>query len=245
MSNPAVRCWLIAIDKIAHEAWSRMGSCLDQAEQEKAERYRLPADRRRFIATRALLRCFLGAELKLRAENVALAMGPAGKPVLPNSAIQFNVSHSGRFIAIALAQDCAVGIDVEEIRQRADFSGIARNFFHPRECADLASLSDKEALPAFYRCWTRKESIVKALGVGLRLPLASFRVSCLPGAQSQLLAVEDDGLRAGLGPNWSVYDLEPATGYAGALAAARSSLRGEVEVVRWDARDVAEALPYL
>ena len=219
-----------------------MGSCLNQTERERAERYRLPTDRRRFIATRALLRHFLGAELKLRAENVALVMGAAGKPVLPNSAIQFNVSHSGRFIAIALARDCAVGIDVEEIRQQVDFSGIARRFFHPRECADLASLSDKEALPAFYRCWTRKESIVKALGVGLGLPLASFQVSCLPGALSQLLAVGDDGLRAGLGPNWSIYDLEPATGYAGALAAARSSLRGQLEIVRWDARAVGEAL---
>jgi 4'-phosphopantetheinyl transferase len=72
---------------------------------------------------------------------------------------------------------------------------------------------------AFYRCWTRKEAYVKALGSGLSTPLDSFRVSIAADEPVRFMRLPE-GSSA-----WSLYDLEVEEGYVAAVAhpgAARS-----------------------
>ena len=67
---------------------------------------------------------------------------------------------------------------------------------------------------AFFRCWTRKEAYVKALGIGLSLPLDQFDVTLGLDEPARLLDA-----RQGLpGPEvWALRHLEPAPGYIGAV----------------------------
>ena len=86
--------------------------------------------------------------------------------------VAFNVSHSGEVGLIAVAAaGRRVGIDVQQIRETTDFTALAARFFHPDEAAAIGDRRD-----AFFRCWTRKEAVVKALGLGLQHPLGSFVV---------------------------------------------------------------------
>ncbi len=60
----------------------------------------------------------------------------------------------------------AVGVDVERIHD-LDVGELARSAFAADEAAELAALPASERKDAFFRLWTRKESIVKAHGVGI------------------------------------------------------------------------------
>jgi 4'-phosphopantetheinyl transferase len=112
-----------------------------------------------------------------------------------------------------VAVDRRTGIDVEQIRPLAEMCEIARRHFSGRETTQLFSLPRQSQEEAFFRCWTRKEAYLKALGCGLSLALDSFDVSLLPDAAPALLAARDEADAA----RWRMAELRPAAGYVGAV----------------------------
>jgi 4'-phosphopantetheinyl transferase len=84
----------------------------------------------------------------------------------------------------------------------------------------LSQLSGDAWLGGFYRCWTRKEAILKAEGVGLHRALDSFDVELLPGVPAELL-----GTRVRFLYPWKLHDVSPAPGITGALATALTEAR--------------------
>lgn len=198
-----------------------MSGMLDDAERSRAGGFLRAEDRRRYIAARGGLRSILGAALGQRPADIRLTVGVAGKPALAGGAIEFNVSHSGGFVIIALSDGSPIGVDVEEIRAMPDRDAIARCYFHPGEVADLLSLPEPDATLAFFRCWTRKEAVSKALGLGFGLALDSYRVSCLPREAPMLREIAGDTAPA----RWSIRDLALGADYAAAIAAPAAALQ--------------------
>ena len=116
------------------------------------------------------------------------AFGEQGKPYLPGLPdVHFSLSHSGTWVLCALS-DAELGCDVEGTR-RCD-PALARRFFHPDETAWLLSLPPREQDAAFLRLWTLKESYLKAVGLGLSLPLDAFRI--LPEGDGFALTRQED-----------------------------------------------------
>jgi 4'-phosphopantetheinyl transferase len=145
---------------------------LSPSERERAARYRVEPARRSFVAARVALRRVLGERLGLAPADVPLADGDLGRPGVAGGRVSFNVSHSGAIGLIAVADgERRVGVDVEQVRPDTDFPVLAERFFHPAEAAAIGDRRD-----AFFRCWTRKEAVVKALGLGLTHPLDGFVV---------------------------------------------------------------------
>jgi 4'-phosphopantetheinyl transferase len=168
-----------------------------------------------FVIAHGVLRCLLGAYLERKPEQISFCYNKQGKPRLADadSRLRFNLSHSGALAACAVALDCEVGVDIEQIHRMPDMFDIARRFFGADECADLESVADEEQEPAFFNCWTRKEAYIKAIGGGLSIPLDSFRVSLLPGHAARLLwNGENDAAR------WNIEAFDPGAGYRGAVA---------------------------
>jgi 4'-phosphopantetheinyl transferase len=97
---------------------------------------------------------------------------------------------------------------------------VADAHFSATEVSDLSKLHGDAWLAGFYRCWTRKEAILKAEGVGLRRALDSFDVSLLADAPAELL-----GTREEFSYPWKLHDLSPAAGTIAALATACSNAR--------------------
>jgi 4'-phosphopantetheinyl transferase len=197
-------CTLTAVDV------SSVAPLLSPDEHERAERFRFERDRVRFVAARGVLRLLLGRRLLRDPRSLRFALGDHGKPRLEQDDVRFNVSHSGDFAAYAVSDAADCGIDVEQIRATPDLDAIAQRFFSASEAAALAALPAAERVEAFFRCWTRKEAIVKATGIGLSLSLQSFDV---PIGADALPRVVD----ANAAP-WSLHAVPVPAGHAGALA---------------------------
>ena len=88
-----------------------------------------------------------------------------GKPQLSaHPQWQFSLSHSGEWAVCALDAS-PVGIDIE--RRRPLKAAIAERYFSSDEAAYLNTLTAEEREKEFFRLWTAKESLLKAMGTGL------------------------------------------------------------------------------
>lgn len=170
----------------AAEAPAPAAGWLDPDESARARAFRFAADRQSYIAAHALLRATL-SEAFARAGHPApsdwrFRAGTHGKPQLVAGQAaghaSFNLSHSRGMVAVAIAADCEVGIDVEALARRvSDDAAIARRHFTPGEQAALERRADpEERRRTFLAFWTAKEAFIKATGRGLSLPLDRFEV---------------------------------------------------------------------
>jgi 4'-phosphopantetheinyl transferase len=137
-----------------------------------------------------------------------------GRPVLADRAdrLHFNLSHSGAVALVGVSCLGPVGVDVEEVRDMADFVPIARRYFAPGEVETILQLAPPERLGGFFVTWTRKEAYVKALGLGLSFPLDAFST----GHPDRPAHVMDPG--GAIHRGWTLADLACASGYRAALA---------------------------
>ena len=210
-----VHVWSVRTDDGEAEV-PRFRLVLSPPERDRAAKFRFKGLRNGFILGRGALRLLLGRYLDICPDAVQFRYGGNQKPALaPEHRVKFNVSHSGGLAVFAFTLDREIGVDVEQIRSVPDMTAIAKRFFCLEEAADLMSLAASERARAFFRCWTRKEAYVKALGNGLSEPLDSFRVTVNPDVPAGLVHVAHDSRAAKL---WTLHDLALAPGYEGTLA---------------------------
>lgn len=208
--------WSWSLDRSIPEV-SRLWDTLSPEETMRATRFVRERDAIRFSTARGLMRMILSRYLGVSASDVTLVTGIHGKPEIGPTMrvpLQFNLSHSADRAILAVCDRFPVGIDIEEIRPISE--DVARHFFSSRECSLLNALPQDEYMPAFYRCWTRKEAFVKAHGAGLLLPLDSFDVTIAEAAQPRLERLEGDDCPDA---TWTLYNVEVPQGFVGALAA--------------------------
>ncbi|MCE5216553.1 4'-phosphopantetheinyl transferase superfamily protein [bacterium] len=192
---------------------------LDSSELARAEAFRFPRDRRRYVRSHCFLRSVLAAYLGIEASAVTFAGSPKGKPLLDSrahaTALDFNLTHAGELALIAVTDGIPVGIDVEPISDGQTDLQVATRFFALAEAAALASLPPPERARAFCATWTRKEAFVKACGEGLSCALDSFAVEICPETSRPFFHLPPHYS----GP-WSLVSFEPAAGYLSAVACA-------------------------
>jgi 4'-phosphopantetheinyl transferase len=171
--------WYADLDLDEREAAEFTG-LLDAGERARANRFAFPHLRTRFIAAHALVRQVIGSYLGIAPEEVEFAYSSQGKPHLPQGGgLRFNLSHSSKMAAVAVACNYEVGVDIEDLRTLPDRMDLARRYFSPAEVKWLEGVSPDRQTAAFFDCWTAKEAYLKARGDGLSFPLDAFQV--LPG----------------------------------------------------------------
>lgn len=222
-----VHVWCVRLDG---GELARAGDVLSHDERSRAARFHFEHDARRFSRSHQALRTILARYLDVEPAMLRFAAGPHGKPALdPPSLLRFNLSHSGERALVALAWGREVGVDIEDRRDpkrqhhdAASLLALARATFSDAEVQMLEALEPPAVERAFFRCWTRKEAFVKAMGRGLSLDLRSFDVSVEEGAADALVATRPD---AHLLQHFSVRGLDVGEPYEAALAVERPCTR--------------------
>lgn len=138
----------------------------------KTDRYRFRRDKNASLGAELLLRHAL---TRLGIREFACSYNEAGKPFLSgHDDVFFSLSHSGCSVLCAVS-DHEIGADVETVRS-VDLK-VARRFFCANEYHQITAQETENArIEMFFRYWTLKESFLKAIGVGLRLPLRDFEI---------------------------------------------------------------------
>lgn len=198
---------------------------LTNTEMVRAARFFFDRDRSAFITTRAALRRLLGAACGAAPESIELATDSFDRPHLAGEArrsapnLDFNVSHSGTCAGIALSSSGRVGIDLEYHGQMHALRDLEATVMGSRERLLLATLGDDDHARAFLGCWTRKEAIVKAIGVGLSYPVTTIDIPTVPRGGAVEFTSEDGRL-------WSVgtVDLDPGVTMSLALAGRKCAI---------------------
>ena len=111
---------------------------------------------------------------KLGVEPGEIKYGEKGKPYLPDTDINFNLSHSGSLAACAIFKN-EVGIDIQQISEVSD--ALMKKVTTGREYELLYALDESARLDMFFRIWTIKESCLKFLGEGLGVAMSRLEVS--------------------------------------------------------------------
>lgn len=146
---------------------------LDPSDVVRAMRLRNPRDQQRSLAAWTATRRILAASVGCQPRALEIRRGSHGRPDLVHSPWSFSLSHSGDNLCLAVSRGGTVGIDIEQMQEIPDMLPVAdtictaqeRLLFRQNPCQNL-----------FYRTWTRKEAVCKAIGIGLSLNPAEIEV---------------------------------------------------------------------
>ena len=191
---------------------------LDEEERSRFNRARHAGRRREIALCRAALRAVLCRRLGCPNGELAFRESERGKPFAllrgAPAPVSFSVSHSGAHGLVAVARAGRLGVDVEEFNPRRDFDALIATVLSPGERAEVESASGASRHRLFYRLWTVKEALVKALGEGVHRDLAAFEV---PAAMRRGVTTAEFRFPHLPAVSWRVEDLGTAR-FAAALA---------------------------
>ena len=172
--------------------------------------------RGRRLRQRFLLRLLLGSYLNRPGRDVRIERGPQGKPAIaPESGeapLHFSVSHSGDWLAVTVASDHELGVDIERERTLRRPEALARRFFSAAEADALARLNEPGRSHRLLWLWSRREALVKAMGSSLARSLSQI---ALDPEKGEVLRLPQDWPRPA---SWQLNDLALPNGLIGAVA---------------------------
>lgn len=220
---------------------SRARTILGTAEQAALARLRPAAARRDYLGAHALARALLAELAGCEPTRVRFRYTPRGRPelVAPRGArhFRFSLSHADGVALCAVAAGCAVGADVESLRNVGrDPLNLAALVCSGREREGLRTLPASARAERLLSLWTIKEAVAKATGLGFHVPLARIAVDAEDGMPP---SVRLDAGAAGDHPFlWRVESWRPTPEHMAAVAVLGKrrgpvAIRFEEGVPRW------------
>lgn len=182
---------------------------LRKDEQLKSESFSEEEDRIRYVLSRICVKKILSNYIKVNPSEIEFKLSHKNKPILANyPMINFNLSHSGQYIIFGLANKWSVGVDIKLITPHKELFDSINDFMSSTEVS--AILNSDKALRSFYKHWTRKESLLKGIGIGLTDRLRD--ISCNDGLN--LVPIEFSGFAS----YWKVWSFEIEDSYSVSIA---------------------------
>ena len=167
-------------DKLLCTAYNNMST----NRQQRADRYKHIEDKRLCVFSDMLLRQMLN-ESGVQSPEFCKAQN--GKPILRNSNIHFNLSHTKGHIACVIDHS-PVGIDIEIYRKIS--AKLVKRICTQEELgfvyACSQSTEDTETIKRFFMVWTAKEAYLKYTGEGLSGGLQQISVATEKGMKDKL-----------------------------------------------------------
>jgi len=183
----------IALDDCGADRLAQAAALVDQDERDRADRFRQPHHRRRFILRRAARRLVLSRVCGHAPEQLRFDEGAFGKPVLGASFqgddLCFSAAHSNDAAIMAISKTGQLGIDIEAHDRDLKPLELARTALSPSEHSALSKLKAQAQKPAFLTAWTIKEAVLKADGRGLSLDPRRIETHLADGAAEQIITL--------------------------------------------------------
>jgi 4'-phosphopantetheinyl transferase len=197
-------------------------SLLSQDEKAQELRFYFPADRHRYLLTRALVRTVLSQYVPVAPEAWAFGKGEHGRPYILNkhpaaADLSFNISHTRELVLLGVTHRSALGVDTENARERVASLELADRFFSPAEAASLRALPTESQQERFFDYWTLKESYIKARGRGLSIPLDLFTFQVRADELSLTVSPELESPPLA----WNLWLMQPCANHVAAVCAQR------------------------
>ncbi|RAS75954.1 4'-phosphopantetheinyl transferase family protein [Priestia endophytica] len=149
---------------------------LDKEIRQKISKFVNEKDKIRSFLSHLFLRYLISCELCCELVDIKFKYGKYGKPYIDSEkALAFNISHSGKFIAIAIGSE-EIGVDIQECIN-LDYKELSSSFFTQQEYEYITCQSNMRG--KFFKIWTLKESYLKATGRGVYSPLNSICFSSI------------------------------------------------------------------
>ncbi len=182
---------------------------LDDDERQRALRFTTETLRSKYAFAHTVLRLVLAPYAGCRPAALRFRIDGHGKPSLVGAAgLSFSLSHTDDSVAIAVARDLELGIDIEAVSRVTERDELVERFFSPGEWSAYQALPPDQQELLFFHLWTRKEAFVKGLGLGLSYPLSAFTA----GVRIPVTLIGEGT------SSWSLRHLDPGPGIVGALA---------------------------
>jgi 4'-phosphopantetheinyl transferase len=174
-----VHVWTAVPDQVgAPAARARCEAMLSADERDRMRRFHFERDRHIYLVAHALVRTALSRYATCAPAAWTFTANAHGRPeIAPGTCarpLRFNLSHTHGLVAVAVALERDVGVDVEHLYPRSFDLDVAEHFFAPAEVAALMAQPADAQRDRFFAYWTLKESYIKARGLGLALPLDQF-----------------------------------------------------------------------
>ncbi|MDG4786903.1 4'-phosphopantetheinyl transferase superfamily protein [Micromonospora sp. WMMD1102] len=194
---------------------------LDEEERQRHVRFRKVADRDRYQAAHVGVRMLLGHYLGVPGKQLSFSRhcrhcgAGHGKPVVeePATKLDFSLTHSGEWVAVAVAAD-PVGLDVQELTDGTDVGALSSSVLSPTELRWWNGQPAESARRAFFGYWARKEALLKATGHGLAVPMNRITLSP-PDEPARLV---DWAAERPLDSPVQLHDLDAGPDYTAAVA---------------------------
>jgi 4'-phosphopantetheinyl transferase len=176
IKNHEVHLWQVLLTDFIKKEQALL-NLLSPDEVNRALRFHSAIHKQRYIITRGLLRKTLSLYTDMAPAEIAFSYNLQGKPFLQNNpfAVQFNVAHSAEIAVYAMTLHKKIGIDIEKIKLNFN-ERVAKRFFSLPEYEILMALKGEAQVKAFYRIWSSKEAVIKAVGAGIFVPLPDFTI---------------------------------------------------------------------
>jgi len=169
LSPGELHVWHISTN-ITHTRLLEYKNTLSEKELTKVRLFEFEQARDSYVISQGALRRLLSEYLGIPPELVKIGSRRKGKPYsIDDPGLYFNMSNSGKLVVIAFSRDSEVGIDIEQIRPLPDLDEMITRNFTAREIKFIIGKTEKKT-KRFFRFWTIKESYLKAIGEGMRLP---------------------------------------------------------------------------
>lgn len=180
------------ITDINNDYYQLFRNAVSEERRMRADCYRFIDDSKRSICAELLLQ-YSVYQIFGQVTELDFAYNEFGKPYINHvHGFSYNISHSGKWVAIAYAGG-EVGIDIEEIQMGNE--DIVDSFFTKEEKSFINMVVGKEREKRFTQIWTLKESYLKYLGTGLLTRLNSFSVNAVDGVLINQNGEVEKGLR--------------------------------------------------
>ena len=226
-------------DDVEPRVLERLGALLSEEEHGRLGAFRFERDRRQFLLAHALVRSTLSRHTGRDPRAWRFVSNRWGRPEIDRPrafrGLRFNLSHTRGLVAVLVAWEHEVGVDVEETTRPHAGLEIADRYFSAQEAAALRALPPAEQGERFLEYWTLKEAYIKARGMGLSLPLDRFSFAPRPSPPTITFAApSDDDPEA-----WQFGQLRPSASHLLAWAIRRQRRRDlEVRVVHHRAQSL-------